>query len=190
MKIRTVDADRVLGEAVHLAFSAKPGGESTPSAFALSGLSAVVTKHRPRTVFDCRAGIGAMTRLLLDHPHPTDRIVALEGDEASLRGFAKNIPADPRVRLVTNMGDLLIAGHGLDLIICDKGIDVLLPLLGISERTRFFFDSNREPERRALSTFLSSRNLRLDQRHYPRFGLRWLPRPRRVEGFWLARVAS
>lgn len=83
--------DRKLARSIHREFRAKPLSEFIASEFALATLGALVSRTRPSSVLEVGAGIGTITRFLLEHPRRPARMVSTEDHAACVDALARNL---------------------------------------------------------------------------------------------------
>jgi hypothetical protein len=153
--------DLSLARAVHMEFSRKPGAEHIASEFALAHLSALVRIVKPYRVLEFGAGIGTISRLLLQHTDRIRRLVATESNQFCLDQLAKNIKgvdAD-RFHLISDPKPDYIRHAPYDLVVIDGLLDAD-QFAGLGTGTLCFIEGSRNSTRRAIVIALKARGLK------------------------------
>lgn len=161
------DRDRAIARRTHAEFAALPGAEHIATEFALAHLSGLLTETRPRRVLEIGAGIGTITRLLLDHPTGVELVVSTEENEFCLGALSYNIGQETsRWKLVSSAAEAPPLDY--DLVIFDgiHGSTDAFPLLG--NGTVCFVEGIRQTTREALINYLSRKGLACTFRSYVR----------------------
>lgn len=177
--------DWALARRIRNEFKAKPEAQHIAMTHALAHLAATVRIFKPANVLELGAGIGTITKLLLEIPDGPSRIIATEDNAVCLAALERNLTGLELsgVTIVTTLEDLLDLEMAYDLVICDGGFQDTRQYGGIAEGTVCFFEGNRSPDRRILSAALQDRGLAFSGRNYNRWGWRlFIRQPRDADG--------
>lgn len=181
--MQLTDEDRALARSIYSTFSRLPGSEHIATEFALVHLSALLSELRPSRVLEIGAGIGTITRLILDHPSEVDLLVSTEENEFCRQALAKNIGDTHagRWRLISSPNEERAGAY--DLVIFDgyTGVEDVYPRL--TEGTVCFVEGIRQPIREGLNEFLFTRGLECAFTSYIRPRSLRLSRNRKWLGF-------
>ena len=160
MHISPSDADWALANEVHRAFAVKPGAQYIATAFALAHLSAVVNAERPETVLEFGAGIGKITRLLLQHPSHISQVTATKNNPFYIQELAKNIGDryEGRYELVTDTDRSFSYDKRYDLVVID-GLLTPEQYKVLTLGTTCFVEGSRTRTRRELNEQIANRGL-------------------------------
>lgn len=202
--LRPGTLDRAFAHGVHAAFRHQPGAQHIASEFALAWLSAVLHAVRPRTVLEIGAGIGTVTRALLEHPCRVGRVWSTENDGYCRARLRENLDT----RHADRFGLLAPGGEHVpgpcDLVVVDGPFGEG-DLGAFGPGTVCFVEGSRTPMRRAIAAHLAASGLacRFHNHHQ---GIRWLDlrwrrgadgrrRPvfklwRRRKGCWIGAVTA
>jgi len=173
--------DWKLARRIYKEFSAKPHSQHIATAFALAHLSASVRAVRPTNVLELGAGIGTITKLLLEHDMRPQQIIATEDHPICLEALDQNLADLDRssLKLVTTLDDLLELDFNYELAICDGGFSDPRQYKGVAENAVCFFEGSRGPHRRILQSYLEQRGFAFDVQNYNQFGYRIFLKQRR-----------
>ena len=155
------DQDKKIAATIFRQFSKLPGAQHMASKFALAYLSRLLFHIQPKVVLEYGAGIGTITKLLLDHPTMIPTIVSTEHNAFCLKALENNIGSGyrERWRLVKQIDELLALKMSFDFVIFDGVFGDIRRYSVFEKGTWCFVEGNREPTRVELSNYLKSENL-------------------------------
>ncbi|NJM29368.1 MAG: hypothetical protein HC855_03965 [Rhizobiales bacterium] len=184
MSEQTLDA---LARRIYAEFNAKPESRYIAAEFALIQLSRLVGRIKPRNVLEIGAGIGTITKLLLEHPNRPAEITASENHPVCLRELDANLKGigTAGLKLIRNASELDM-NMSFDLVIFDGSLNNERQFGIFREGTWCFVEGSRSQTVRELQLALVSRGLNLDYKTERPGGtkIRFLS-ARRVLGFRL-----
>jgi precorrin-6B methylase 2 len=196
LKVSPDDADWEVAKRVHAEFARKVGSEHIASEFALAHLSALLRRESPRHVLEFGAGIGTVTRLLLDRLGSDATVVAVEPNAFCLEQLRGGFD-DPRLTILATRSDSVLS-QKFDLVIIDGGLPRDLGF--VQSGVQLFFEGNRMKTQKKIEAAAASRNLFARFEYHAQNGWRlvWrmsrfnmlLPRLRRKKGCSIGSIES
>lgn len=202
--IKPVKSDWELAGRIHSEFHGKPESLHIALEHALAHLSASLRLQQPKSVLELGAGIGTITKLLLQMENRPTRIVATEDHPVCLEAISDNLAGVDvsGLSVVTNIDDLLALSDSYDFVICDGGFLDQRVFRGVEENALCFFEGSRGPQRRLLNSCLEEKGLICELENYYRIGwhifmkepgtpegLHWRrPKLKRRKGCWIGPV--
>lgn len=174
-------ADWELARRIGAEFKAKPESRHIATEFALARLSASVRAVRPKSVLELGAGIGTITKLLLEHDMRPETVVSTEDHPVCLDALDRNLADIDRdgLHVVTSLDELLALDFTYELAICDGGFDDPRQYKGIREGALCFFEGSRGAHRRMLMSHLEPAGLAFEAHNFPRSGFRFFLKKKR-----------
>lgn len=164
--------DREFAKSVYDCFKSRPDAKHIASEIALAYLSACLSSLRPRKVLELGAGIGTITRALLEHPAGVERIVSTENNDYCISIVRNEIlNANTRVTLITSPAELAFFREQADLIVGDGGFYSLEEFVAAKVGTVFFAEGERVKLRTLFAEALEARGLAIEYHGYG--GSRW-----------------
>jgi hypothetical protein len=113
-----------LARDIYSEFKSKPESHHIASEFALVGLAKLVAEIKPKTVLEVGAGIGTITKMLLQHPNRPVQLVVTEAHPVCLAELQNNLRETSLTgyQLVKTAADLK-SNQTFDLVIFDGTLD-------------------------------------------------------------------
>jgi hypothetical protein len=161
----TETASDLLARRIFAEFKAKPESQHIASEFALIQLSRLIGRIKPRNVLEIGAGIGTITKLLLEHPDRPARVTASESHPVCLRELGTNLMGSDLagLKLIHSAAELE-TGEIFDLVIFDGSLDEDTQYEVLREGSWCFIEGERRKTIDALQVKLRQRGLILDYR--------------------------
>jgi protein-L-isoaspartate O-methyltransferase len=151
---------KALASKIYSEFECKPESQHIASEFALIALADLVEKIKPKRVLEIGAGIGTITKLLLQHPDRPAQLTVTEAHPVCLAELAKNLKG------VDLMGYQLLQSSleldttaEFDLVIFDGTLDDQKQYQIFKAGAWCFVEGGRSKTIEALKVSLLKRNL-------------------------------
>jgi len=142
--------DRSFARRIYNQFKDRAGARHIASKEALAYLSTSLRTFKPRKVVELGAGIGTITKALLQHPSNVEQVVCTESNEYCIAALHRELlPTTSRLILVTVPHGLLMFREQADMIVGDGGFYSPEEFATARLGTVFFAEGER-PKLRAL----------------------------------------
>ena len=162
MRVKPSFGDWVSAYRIHLRFASRLGAQHIATTRAVACLSAVVRRHRPKTVLEFGAGIGTLTYLLLSGRDPPLNVVAFETNPFCLAQLQRNIPEEFKPRLTVIAPGGSVPDIHFDLIIVDGRLPATQDWAFLQRGTVLFVEGDREYQCSKLMRIARTKNLVCD----------------------------
>jgi precorrin-6B methylase 2 len=155
-----------LARDIYAEFKAKPESQHIASEFALVELAKLVAEIKPKSVLEIGAGIGTITKLLLQHPSRPAKLTVTEAHPVCLRELQANLQGVSKdgYDLVQTAAELNIAS-AFDLVIFDGTLDDDIQYRVFKPGTWCFVEGSRNKTIAALRQKLNATGLTVSMRN-------------------------
>lgn len=152
-----------LARDIYAEFRAKPESQHIATEFALVELANLVGRIKPRRVLEIGAGIGTITKLLLQHPDRPQYLTATEAHPVCLSELEKNLNGLSRSGYdLVQSAEQLDTGIEYDLVIFDGTLDDEKQYAVFKPGTWCFVEGSRGKTIESLKKHLQKRGLTIN----------------------------